>query len=207
MPAFHFDIKVLPAQGIITVKIIVWLLALWPFLALVYGVLTQQLGPNPVETLTRNTGWWTLVLLCVTLSVTPLRKTLKWPWLIRLRRLLGLFAFFYACLHFTTWLWFDHFFDLLSLLNDVVKRPFITVGFVAFVMLVPLALTSSNAMVRRLGGKRWQYLHRLVYLILPLGVLHFWWHKAGKNDFTEPIVFTLIVVLLLAIRVWWRWRT
>ncbi len=201
-----FDIRLLPPQGIVAVKIIIWLLALWPFLALTHGVLTQRLGPNPVETLTRDTGWWTFVLICVTLSVTPLRKTLKWPWLARLRRLLGLFAFFYACLHFTTWLWFDHFFDLVSLLKDVVKRPFITVGFLAFVMLIPLALTSSNAMVRRLGGKRWQNLHRLVYVIAPLGVLHFWWHKAGKNDLADPVMFALLVLLLLLARVWWRWR-
>jgi sulfoxide reductase heme-binding subunit YedZ len=118
--------------------------------------------------------------------------------------MLGLFAFFYVTLHFTTFLWFDHFFDLNEMLKDVVKRPFITVGFFAFVLLIPLAATSTNSMVRRLGGKRWQWLHRAVYLIAPLGILHFWWMKAGKHDFAEPILFGAIVSLLLLMRVYWQ---
>ena len=126
-----------------------------------------------------------------------------WNWLLKLRRMLGLYAFFYALLHFTTFLWFDHFFDVQEMLRDVVKRPFITVGFTAFVLLVPLAVTSTNGMVRRLGGKRWQMLHKLVYVIAPLGILHFWWMRAGKHDFNKPIVFGLIVLVLLGIRVWW----
>jgi sulfoxide reductase heme-binding subunit YedZ len=115
----------------------------------------------------------------------------------------GLFAFFYASLHFTTFLWFDHFFDLAEMWKDVLKRPFITVGFGAFLLLIPLAATSTNAMVRRLGGKRWQALHRLVYLVAPLGILHFWWMKAGKHDFAQPILFGTIVAVLLAMRVYW----
>jgi methionine sulfoxide reductase heme-binding subunit len=115
-----------------------------------------------------------------------------------------LFAFFYVALHFTTFLWFDHFFDVDEMLKDVVKRPFITVGFTAFMLLIPLAVTSTNGMVRRLGGKRWQWLHRAIYLIAPLGILHFWWMKAGKHDFAQPILFGSIVALLLLSRVYWN---
>ena len=122
----------------------------------------DRLGANPIEFITRNTGDWTLYFLCITLAVTPLRRLGNWNWLIKLRRMLGLFAFFYAALHFTTFLWFDHFFDLDEMLKDVVKRPFITVGFIAFLLLIPLAVTSTNGMVKRLGWKRWQWLHREV---------------------------------------------
>ena len=178
--------------------------ALLPFVRLVAFAFTDRLGANPIEFITRNTGDWTLYFLCLTLSVTPLRKLTGLHWLIRLRRMLGLFAFFYAALHFTTFLWFDHFFDIDEMLKDVVKRPFITVGFTAFVLLVPLAATSTNGMVKRLGGKRWQALHRLVYLIASLGILHFWWMKAGKNDFAQPILFGSIVALLLLVRLYWN---
>lgn len=145
-------------------------------------------------------------MLCITLAVTPLRKWLQWPWLIKVRRMLGLFVFFYACLHFTTFIWFDHFFDLPEILRDVVKRPFITVGFINFVLLIPLAVTSSNRMVRMLGGKRWQWLHRLIYLIAPLAIVHFWWMKAGKHDFAQPILMGTIVAFLLLVRVAFRIR-
>jgi sulfoxide reductase heme-binding subunit YedZ len=158
---------------------------------------------NPLEFITRGTGDWTLYFLCITLAVTPLRKLTGLNWLVKLRRMAGLFAFFYASLHFTTFLWFDHFFDLAEMWKDVLKRPFITVGFGAFLLLIPLAATSTNAMVRRLGGKRWQALHRLVYLVAPLGILHFWWMKAGKHDFAQPILFGTIVAVLLAMRVYW----
>lgn len=178
--------------------------SLLPFVRLVVFAFTDRLGANPIEFITRNTGDWTLYFLCLTLAVTPLRKLTGMHWLIRLRRMLGLFAFFYASLHFTTFLWFDHFFDIDEMLKDVVKRPFITVGFTAFVLLIPLAVTSTNGMVKRLGGKRWQWLHRLVYLIAPLGILHFWWMKAGKNDFAQPILFGSIVALLLLARLWWN---
>jgi methionine sulfoxide reductase heme-binding subunit len=178
--------------------------ALLPFARLVLFAFTDRLGANPIEFITRNTGDWTLYFLCLTLAVTPLRRLTKWNWLIKLRRMLGLFAFFYVVLHFTTFLWFDHFFDVDEMLKDVVKRPFITVGFTAFMLLIPLAVTSTNGMVRRLGGKRWQWLHRAIYLIAPLGILHFWWMKAGKHDFAQPILFGSIVALLLLSRVYWN---
>jgi sulfoxide reductase heme-binding subunit YedZ len=184
------------------IKSIAFVLALVPFFALAYLVATDQLV-EPLQYITRNTGSWTLYFLCITLAVTPLRRLSGWNWLLKLRRMMGLYAFFYALLHFTTFLWFDHFFDVQEMLKDVVKRPFITVGFIAFVLLVPLAVTSTNGMVRRLGGKRWQLLHKLVYLIAPLGILHFWWMRAGKHDFNKPILFGMIVLALLGIRVWW----
>jgi sulfoxide reductase heme-binding subunit YedZ len=187
------------------IKSIAFVLALVPFFALAYLVATDQLV-EPLQYITRNTGSWTLYFLCITLAVTPLRRLSGWNWLLKLRRMMGLYAFFYALLHFTTFLWFDHFFDVQEMLKDVVKRPFITVGFIAFVLLVPLAVTSTNGMVRRLGGKRWQLLHKLVYLIAPLGILHFWWMRAGKHDFNKPILFGLIVLALLGIRVWWSRR-
>jgi methionine sulfoxide reductase heme-binding subunit len=183
-------------------KAAVFLLSLLPFGRMVWLTATGQLV-EPLEFITRGTGDWTLYFLCITLAVTPLRRLAKWNWLIKLRRMLGLFVFFYAALHFTTFLWFDHFFDLAGMWKDVLKRPFITVGFIAFVLLIPLAATSSNAMVRRLGGKRWQWLHRLVYVIAPLAILHFWWMKAGKHNFAQPILFGVIVALLLGIRLYW----
>ncbi len=184
------------------IKSVAFVLALVPFFALAYLVATDQLV-EPLQYITRNTGSWTLYFLCITLAVTPLRRLSGWNWLLKLRRMMGLYAFFYALLHFTTFLWFDHFFDVQEMLKDVAKRPFITVGFTAFVLLVPLAVTSTNGMVRRLGGKRWQLLHRLVYVIAPLGILHFWWMRAGKHDFNKPILFGLIVLVLLGIRAWW----
>lgn len=184
------------------IKSIAFVLALVPFFALAYLVATDQLV-EPLQYITRNTGSWTLYFLCITLAVTPLRRLSGWNWLLKLRRMMGLYAFFYALLHFTTFLWFDHFFDVQEMLKDVAKRPFITVGFTAFVLLVPLAVTSTNGMVRRLGGKRWQLLHKLVYVIAPLGILHFWWMRAGKHDFNKPILFGLIVLALLGIRAWW----
>lgn len=191
-------------RQLLAIKSVVFALALLPFLRLVAFTLTDRLGANPIEFITRNTGDWTLYFLCLTLTVTPLRRLTGWNWLIKLRRMLGLFAFFYVALHFTTFLWFDHFFDIDEMVRDVIKRPFITVGFSAFLLLIPLAVTSTNGMVRRLGGKRWQWLHRLIYVIAPLGILHFWWMKAGKHDFAQPILFGAIVVVLLLLRVWWR---
>jgi len=195
--AFHPTPKQLGAT-----KVAIFALALLPFARMVWLTVTDQLV-EPLEFITRGTGDWVLYFLCITLAVTPLRRLSGWNWLLRLRRMLGLFAFFYACLHFLTFLWFDHFFDLAEMFRDVLKRPFITVGFIAFVLLVPLALTSTNAMIKRLGGKRWQWLHRLVYLVAPLGILHFWWMKAGKNNFTEPIIFGLVVAVLLGARLYW----
>ncbi len=187
-------------------KASLFVLALLPFARLVYMTLTQQFV-EPLEAITRGTGDWVLYLLCITLAITPLRRLTGWNWVVKLRRMTGLFAFFYAFMHFLAFLWFDHFFDLAEMWKDVVKRPFITVGFTAFVLLVPLAVTSTNGMIRRLGGKRWQLLHKLIYVIAPLGILHFWWMKAGKHNFTQPIIFGLIVALLLGVRVYWSRRT
>lgn len=184
------------------IRTAVFLASLAPLLRLVLFAFTDRLGANPIEFITRNTGDWTLYFLCLTLALTPVRRLTGWNWLVRLRRMTGLFAFFYALAHFTTFLWFDHFFDVQSMLKDVVKRPFITVGFIAFVLLIPLAATSTNAMVRRMGGRRWQTLHRAIYLIAPLGILHFWWMKAGKSDFAQPALFGLIVGLLLLFRIY-----
>lgn len=186
------------------IKALLFATALLPFVRLVLFTVTDRLGANPVEFITRNTGDWTLYFLCITLAITPVRRLAGWNWLIKLRRMLGLFVFFYVALHFTTFLWFDHFFDVQEMLKDVIKRPFITVGFFAFLLLIPLALTSSNVMVKRMGGKRWQSLHRLVYLIAPLAILHFWWMKAGKHDFSQPILFGVIVAALLLLRVYWK---
>ncbi|MBN8779411.1 MULTISPECIES: sulfite oxidase heme-binding subunit YedZ [unclassified Thiobacillus] len=158
------------------------------------------LGANPIEFITHSTGTWTLVGLLVTLSVTPLRRLTGRADLIRYRRMLGLFAFFYAILHFVTYLWLDQFFDFASIAKDIVKRPFITVGFAAFVLLIPLAVTSTRVMMRRLG-RRWQPLHRLVYLIALLGVIHYVW--LVKKDLTQPLMFGAVLVLLLAMRLPW----
>jgi sulfoxide reductase heme-binding subunit YedZ len=163
------------------------------------------LGANPIELVTRSTGTWALVLLVATLAVTPLRRLTGLHWLVRLRRMLGLFAFFYGALHFTTYLWFDQWFDLQAIVADVLKRPFITMGALAFVLMLPLAVTSTDAMVRRLG-RRWSSLHRLVYPIAVAAILHYWWHKAGKNDFSEVGWYAAAVVLLLGWRVFDRWR-
>jgi sulfoxide reductase heme-binding subunit YedZ len=182
------------------IKAGVFALALLPLARIVYMVGTGE-AVEPVEYVTRGTGDWALYFLCLTLTVTPLRKLSGWHWLLKLRRMLGLYSFFYAALHFLTFLWAEHGFILAEMWKDVLKRPFITVGFIAFVLLIPLAATSTNGMIRRLGGKRWQMLHRLIYVIAPLGILHFWWMKAGKNDFAEPILFGAIVALLLLARV------
>lgn len=188
-------------------KLVVFALAALPFLRLVYAVYQDNLGANPLEFITRNTGDWTLYFLCVTLAVTPMRKLLSWHWLIRLRRMLGLYSFFYASLHFLTFLWFDHFFDIGDMWRDIIKRPFITVGFITFILLLPLAITSNNVMIRRLGGKQWQLLHRLIYVIVPLGVLHYFWMKAGKNLLLQPLIFAALVSALLGARLYWRWQS
>jgi sulfoxide reductase heme-binding subunit YedZ len=158
------------------------------------------LGANPIELVTRSTGTWTLVCLVATLAVTPLRRATGLHPLARLRRMLGLFAFFYGALHFTTYLWFDQWFDLQAIAKDVLKRPFITMGFLAFVLMLPLAATSTDAMMRRLG-RRWSSLHRLVYAIAVASILHYWWHKAGKNDFSEVGWYAAAVALLLGWRI------
>jgi len=185
------------------IKSSLFVLALAPFLRLVWAVWTDNLGANPLEFITRDTGDWTLYFLCMTLSITPIRRMMSWPWLFKLRRMFGLYAFFYASLHFLTFLWFDHFFDIPELLADVGKRPFILVGFLAFLLLIPLAVTSTNKMVKRMGATKWQLLHKLVYVIICLGVLHYFWMKAGKHDLSQPILFASIVAVLLGLRVYW----
>jgi sulfoxide reductase heme-binding subunit YedZ len=179
------------------IKAAVFVACLIPLEHLVWQGFRNRLGANPVEYITHSTGWWTLAFILITLCVTPLRRLAGLPWLLRLRRMLGLFAFFYASLHFITYIWLDQFFDWKDIVKDIGKRPFIMLGFAAFVLLLPLAITSTNAMVKRLGSRRWQLLHRLVYVIATLGVLHFWW--LVKKDITEPIIFgALLGVLLLA---------
>jgi sulfoxide reductase heme-binding subunit YedZ len=184
------------------IKAAVFVLALLPFLRMAW-LLGQGEPVDPVAFLTHGSGDWALYLLCATLAVTPLRKFTGWNWLVRLRRMLGLATFFYAFLHFLTFLWFDHGFDVAAMWKDVLKRPFITVGFIAFVLLVPLAATSTNAAIKRLG-RNWARLHRLIYVIAPLAILHYWWMKAAKHNFEQPIVWGVVVAILLGLRLWWR---
>jgi methionine sulfoxide reductase heme-binding subunit len=186
-------------------KWMVFGLSLLPLLRLIVLGLQDRLTANPIEFITRATGDWTLYFLCLTLAVTPLRRLTGLNALIRFRRMLGLFTFFYASLHFLTFIWFDHFFDLAEMVRDILKRPFIAMGFSAFVLLVPLALTSNDFMLRKLG-RRWSVLHRLIYLISILALLHFWWMRAGKNNFTEPLVMGAVIAVLLALRLIWLRR-
>lgn len=190
----------------IQLKAALFLASLYPLLRLLWFAYANQLGANPIEFITRSLGTWTLVFLLITLSITPLRKLSNWSWLIRLRRMAGLFAFFYALLHFITYIWLDQFFDLGDIYRDVIKRPFITIGFAAFVLLIPLAITSTNAMMKKLGGKRWQMLHRLIYPVAIFAVLHYWW--LVKKDITQPVIYASVLAVLLAYRVWlMRFRT
>ena len=182
-------------------KPVVFLLCLLPFFWLFYGAATNNLGANPAEYLIRSTGDWTLRFLCIVLAVTPLRVLTSTPQLARLRRMLGLFVYFYVVLHLLSYSWFDMGFDVPDIAKDIAKRPFILVGFSAFVLLTPLAATSFNRAIKALGGKRWQLLHRLVYPIAGLGLLHFFWMRAGKNNFGEVVVYAAIVLLLLGWRV------
>ncbi|OAJ59588.1 sulfoxide reductase heme-binding subunit YedZ [Paraburkholderia ginsengiterrae] len=197
-----------PAAGaswLVPAKVAVFIAALYPLARIVLFGVTDQLGANPIEFITRSTGLWTLVFLCITLAVTPLRKLTGVAAILRFRRMLGLYAFFYAALHFTTYFWFDKWFDLAEIVKDIGKRPFITVGFAAFVLLFGLAVTSPRAMVRKLG-RRWQALHRFIYAIGVLAILHFWWMKAGKHDLVLPKIYGAIMVALLGWRliVWVR---
>jgi sulfoxide reductase heme-binding subunit YedZ len=182
-------------------KTAVFVLALIPLARLVLGALLDDLGANPIEKITRSTGYWTLTFLLITLSATPLRRISGWSWLIRLRRMLGLFAFFYGCLHFSTYLVLDQFFDWAGIVKDIIKRPYITVGFPAFLLMLPLAVTSTDGMMRRLGGRRWRGLHRLAYFCAVGGVVHYWW--LVKKDLTNPISFAVLLGLLLAFRLFY----
>ncbi|HUU73827.1 MAG TPA: protein-methionine-sulfoxide reductase heme-binding subunit MsrQ [Burkholderiales bacterium] len=185
-------------------KAVVFLAGLMPLGLLIWRGFSGGLTANPIEFVTHTTGWWALTFLMITLAVTPVRRLLDIPWLLRLRRMLGLYAFFYASLHFLTWLVVDQFFDWDAIVKDIIKRPYITIGFSAFVLMLPLAATSTNAMVRRLGAARWQTLHRAVYFIAILGAAHFWW--LVKKDITEPLIFAAVLAVLLAARLVFVWR-
>jgi len=178
--------------------------ALVPLALLAWGVPARTLGANPIETITRETGVWTLRLLAITLAITPLRRLTGWNDAIRFRRMLGLFAFFYGTLHLLTYLWLDQFFDVASIIKDVYKRPFITAGSLAFVLMVPLALTSTAGMIRRLGGHTWRQLHRLAYVSATVGVVHYWW--LVKADIRPPRNYAIVIGALLGIRLWFWWR-
>ncbi|TAG35693.1 MAG: sulfoxide reductase heme-binding subunit YedZ [Polaromonas sp.] len=182
-------------------KPVLFLICMLPFAWLVFRALTNQLGANPAEALIRATGDWTLRFLCIVLAVTPLRVISHTPALARFRRMLGLFVYFYVGLHLLSYSWFDMGFDVPDIVKDIIKRPFILVGFAAFVLLTPLAATSFNAAIKTLGAKRWQMLHKLVYGIAGLGLLHFFWMRAGKNNFAEVFVYAAIVAVLLGWRV------
>ncbi|MEP6970952.1 MAG: protein-methionine-sulfoxide reductase heme-binding subunit MsrQ [Betaproteobacteria bacterium] len=182
-------------------KPVLFVLALLPFAWLLYGALTQNLGPNPAEALIRSTGDWTLRSLCLVLAVTPLRVITGTPALARFRRMLGLFVFFYAVVHLLCYSWLDMEFVLADIARDIAKRPFILVGFAAVLLLAALAATSFNRAIRFMGARRWQLLHRLVYAIAALALLHFFWMRAGKNDFAEVAIYAAIIAVLLGWRV------
>ena len=179
-------------------KLVVFINSLVPLVLLLWDVYYKRVGPNPLEFATRTTGMLTLIFLSLTVAVTPLRKIFGINSLVKLRRMVGLFAFFYGSLHLLTYVWFDRLFNLVSVGQDVVKRPFILVGMTAFILMVPLAITSTNKMVKRLGGKRWALLHRLVYLAAIAGVIHFW--MLVKSDIRLPLTFAFILVFLLGFR-------
>ena len=183
-------------------KPVLFVLCLLPFAWLFYSALTNQLGANPAEALIRATGDWTLRFVCIVLAVTPLRVISNTPQLARFRRMLGLFVYFYVVIHLLSYSWFDMGFDLTDIAKDIAKRPFILVGFLSFLLLTPLAATSFNAAIKAMGAKRWQLLHKLVYVVAGLGLLHFFWMRAGKNDFAEVFVYAAIIAVLLG----WRLR-
>jgi sulfoxide reductase heme-binding subunit YedZ len=180
-------------------KPVVFLACLIPLALLGWKAYSGALGANPIEVITHATGDWILRFLLITLAITPIRKLTGQLWLIRYRRMFGLFAFFYATLHFLTYIWLDKFFDLHEMLHDIAKRKFITVGFTGFVLLIPLALTSTKGWIRRLGGKRWQALHRLIYFSAIAGVIHYWW--LVKADIREPLKYGAILAVLLGYRI------
>lgn len=181
-------------------KPITFVLGVLPFIWLLTAAVMDWLGANPAEALERSSGDWTLRMLCVVLAITPLRTIAKLPSLAKFRRMAGLFVYFYAVLHLLAYSWFDMGFDVAEIVKDIIKRPFILVGFIAVVLLTPLALTSFNRAIKALGGKRWQLLHKLVYVVAILAVVHFFWMRAGKNDFAEVAVYAVILGSLLG----WR---
>ena len=179
----------------------VFAMCLLPLVWLLYSALANQLGANPAESLIRATGNWTLRFICIVLAVTPLRIISNTPALARFRRMFGLFVYFYVVVHLLSYSWFDMGFDVADIVKDIIKRPFILVGFTAFVLLTPLAATSFNKAIKTMGVRRWQMLHKLVYLISGLGLLHFFWMRAGKNNFAEVFVYAGIIAVLLGWRV------
>jgi methionine sulfoxide reductase heme-binding subunit len=187
-----------PDKVLRVLKVPVFLLCLAPLGLLVWKAYQQELGANPVDVITRSTGKWTLVFLLITLAVTPARKLARLPWLIRFRRMLGLFAFFYGCLHLTTYVWLDKFFDVHAMLHDIAKRKFITAGMTGWFLMLPLAITSTSGWIRRMGGKRWQQLHKLIYLSATAGVVHFIW--LVKADLRRPLTYGSVLAVLLAYR-------
>jgi methionine sulfoxide reductase heme-binding subunit len=180
-------------------KPVIFLACLAPLASLAWRAFHSELGANPIEAITHSTGTCTLVFLLITLSVTPLRKLTRQYWLINLRRMFGLFAFFYGCLHLTTYVWLDKFFDVHEMLADIAKRRFITAGLAGFVLMIPLALTSTKGWIRRLGGKRWQALHRLIYLSAAAGVIHYIW--LVKADLRSPLRYAFVLLVLLGYRI------
>ncbi|MBK6980317.1 MAG: sulfoxide reductase heme-binding subunit YedZ [Betaproteobacteria bacterium] len=187
-------------------KPLVFAASLAPFAYLAWAAFANALGANPAEALIRSTGDWTLRFLAITLAVTPLRVITGQNQLLRFRRMLGLFAFFYGTVHVLCYAGLDMGLHVGDIARDIVKRPFILAGFTALVLMAPLAATSFNRAIRALGARRWQRLHQLVYVVAPVGLLHFWWMRAGKNDFAEPAVYIAIIGALLGWRVWHRWR-
>ena len=188
-------------------KPLIFIACLLPLAWLIWGIAADRLGANPAETLLRATGDWTLRALCLVLVITPLRQGLQWPELARFRRMLGLYVFFYAMLHLLCYAWFDMGLDWGEIVLDIPKRPFILVGFVALLILLLLAMTSPQRVVRALGGRRWRWLHRLIYVCVPLALLHFFWMRAGKNNFAEVWVYAAILCTLLLWRLLWAWRS
>lgn len=186
-------------------KVLLFIICLLPFAWLLTGALTDGLGANPSEALIRGTGDWTLRLLCATLAITPMRHLTGWAGLLRFRRMLGVFTFFYGLVHLASYAWLDMGLVLSDILHDIGKRPFILVGTTALLLMLPLALTSFNRAIRALGAARWQRLHRLVYVVAVLALLHFWWMRAAKQNFAEPSVYIAIIAVLFGVRLWRRW--
>ena len=192
----------LSSKQISALKVVVFLVCLVPLALLCWDLYNDDLGANPIEFLIRALGRWALKFLLICLAITPLRKLTGFGWLMRLRRMLGLFAFFYASMHWSIYLGLDQSFDWIEIAKDIVKRPFIMIGMLTFTILLPLAITSTNGMVQRLGFDRWQLLHRAVYAAAMLAVLHFWW--LVKLDITWPLIYTVMLTVLLGMRLWWR---
>jgi len=183
-------------------KSVLFFISLLPLGRLIWLGFSDDLGANPIEFATRSTGTWALVFLCITLAMSPLRILTGWVTWIRWRRMFGLFCFFYACIHFSIWFWLDQNLDFQAMWADVLKRPFITMGFTSFALLIPLAVSSNNWAVRTLG-RRWSLLHKLVYVIACTTIIHYWWHKAGKNDLQTVSIYGSVVLLLLLCRLPW----